>query len=181
MLQYQDFAIRYNQILQEYPLQKHTQPSDSTPTSPPIMKRTSTGTPSVPMPNITIAEDVICPSLDPPTGFTHCTGFFQQNGTSFVWCERIPSLRLEQLPANITYIESHWKDRVLYDGSMVVGKETTGEWIVALPGYPNFPGNTTVAGRYTPVITQNHPQVMQTLRYAHTHVGPPLWYTLTQP
>jgi hypothetical protein len=126
---YQGFAAPYAKVLSDFPVPK--------PASPPPNPRVASETPTVPTPNVSVAENVICPSLEPPEGLTHCTGYYQRSGTSIVWVKRIPSLRLEQLPANIMYIKSHWTNRVLHDGSMVVGKDESGQWHVAQPGCPS--------------------------------------------
>jgi hypothetical protein len=148
---YQGFVVPHAKILSDFPTPK--------PASPPPNLRVASGTPTVPTPNVSIAEDVICPSVEPPKGLMHCTGYYQINGTSIIWVERIPLLRLEQLPSNITYIESHWTERTLPDGSMVVGKDESGQWRVVQPGHPEFPGDTVQPRRYTPVIQTSEPPI----------------------
>jgi hypothetical protein len=146
---YQGFVAPYAKVLSDFPTPK--------PASPPPSLRVASGTPTVPTPNVSIADDVICPSLEPPKGLTHCTGYYQRSGTSIIWVERIPSLRLKQLPSNITYIEDHWTGRTLPDGSMVIVKDESGQWRAVQPGHPEFPGDTTQPGRNTPVIQTSVP------------------------
>jgi hypothetical protein len=76
---YQGFVAPYARVLRDFPTPK--------PASPPPSLRVAAGTPTVPTPNVSIADDVICPSLEPPKGLMHCKGYYQRSGTSIVWVD----------------------------------------------------------------------------------------------
>jgi hypothetical protein len=63
IMQYQGFATQYTKVLSDFPISVPRVPK---PASPPPNLRVVSRTPTVPTPNASLAENVICPSLEPP-------------------------------------------------------------------------------------------------------------------
>jgi hypothetical protein len=80
------------------------------------------------------AQDVQWPELDPPVNLSHCSGrFTRSEGGKKIWKSYLPPITLEKLPSNIKYIKSHWEDRILADGTMVIGQDSNGRFVVTHP------------------------------------------------
>ena len=80
------------------------------------------------------ANDVEFPLLSPPDGQSHCGGYYVRHSANNVtWKSYIPPLKVEQLPRNLPYVRAHWEGIVLHDGSTVIGKTPTGNFVVHRP------------------------------------------------